>query len=111
MFSVVGTSIPSGSPAGVRHTLARLVSGFELGTAGVHNARAFQLSVYTGLRAWLARGGGGKVPAEEFVVAVAVNPGKQVDYDVFRVRDVSLASGIVQGSGGGYRRWGDGSRL
>ena len=38
----------------------------------------------------------GKVPAEEFVVVVAVNPGKEVDDDVFRVRDVPLASGTVQ---------------
>ena len=30
------------------------------------------------------------------MVAVAVNPGKQVDDDVFRVGDVPLASGIVQ---------------
>ena len=30
------------------------------------------------------------------MVAVAVNPGKQVDDDVFRVRDVPLASGTVQ---------------
>ena len=30
------------------------------------------------------------------MVAVAVNPGKEVDDDVFRVRDVPLASGIVQ---------------
>ncbi len=30
------------------------------------------------------------------MVAVAVNPGKQVNYDVFKVRDVPLASGIIQ---------------
>ncbi len=30
------------------------------------------------------------------MVAVAVNPGKEVDDDVFRVGDVPLASGIVQ---------------
>ena len=30
------------------------------------------------------------------MVAVAVNPGKEVDDDVFRVRDVPLALGIVQ---------------
>ena len=30
------------------------------------------------------------------MVAVAVNPGKEVDDDVFRVRDVPLSSGIVQ---------------
>ena len=45
--------------------------------------------------AWLTCGGG-KIPTEEFVVAVAVNPGKEVDDDVVRERDVPLALGIVQ---------------
>ena len=30
------------------------------------------------------------------MVAVAVNPGKEVDYDVFRVRDIALALGFVE---------------